>query len=212
MCGRFTITMHADEITTLLSDAFAITSDFLTDKPRYNIAPTMETIAILHDGTKYRAGMIPWGFRFMRKETPILAFNTRFETIQEKPFFKSLFETQRLVFLSNGYFEWATQDKTPYWMHYKDQAPMFLGGLWRQDKSFQSSIITFNAPESLAQIHPRVPFSMPLEKVATWLKGANAHPETLLEVPTEIDPLSTRVNKPAHNDASILKITPPTVL
>lgn len=212
MCGRFTLTMSASEIETLLHDAFAVSMDKLEEKPRYNIAPTMETIALIHDGVKYRAGLIPWGFQFNASGKPILAFNTRFETIQEKPFFKTLYDTQRLVFVSNGYFEWDTQDKTPYWMHYKAHAPMFLGGLWRKAASFQGSIITFAAPERLADIHPRVPFSMPLKNVAAWLKEPTDSPETLFQAPTEIEPISKRVNTVTNNDASILKQTPQTVL
>lgn len=205
MCGRFTITMSAGEIQTLLEENFNASVDFIETKPRYNIAPTMETLALLYDGKKYRVGMIPWGFRFERNQKPILAFNTRIETIEEKPFFKTLYDANRIAFLSNGYFEWDTTDKTPYWMHYQDQAPMFLGGIWRKDKTYQGSIITLNAPENLARIHPRVPFSMPLKSVGSWLKEGTQNPLSLFQAPSEIKPISKAVNKVSNNDASILE-------
>ncbi len=208
MCGRFTITMSAGEIQTLLEDEFNVALESLDETPRYNIAPTMQTIALLHDGKKYRAGSISWGFRFNHRPKPILAFNTRIETIQEKPFFKTLYNAQRIALLSNGYFEWDTQDKTPYWMHYPAQAPMFLGGIWRKASTFESSIITLKAPEPLAHIHPRVPFSMPLKNVAAWLAAPFGSPEMLFEAPTQIEPISKRVNTVSNNDASILKQTP----
>lgn len=205
MCGRFTITLSAGEIQTLLNDQFSVSLDALADKPRYNIAPTMETLALLYDGKDFRAGMIPWGLRFERNQKPILAFNTRIETIEEKPFFNTLYTHNRIAFLSNGYFEWDQTDKTPYWMHYPHQDPMFLGGIWRKDHTYQGSVITLKAPEKLAHIHPRVPFSMPLDHVHQWLKEGTDHPTNLFVSPTDITPLTNRVNKVTHNDASILE-------
>lgn len=212
MCGRFTITMQAREITDLLERAFDIEGFTPQDIPRYNIAPSMSVIALFHDGVKYRAGHIPWGFQFERANKSFLAFNTRIETIREKPFFKQLYDTQRMVFLSNGYFEWDVTNKTPYWLHYADHAPMFLGSIWHKKASFESSIITLEAPESLASIHPRVPFSMPLKHVTPWLLKTSDDPLSLGQIPTQIDRLSRAVNTVSNNDASILNSSHQTVL
>ena len=205
MCGRFTVAYSADEITQYLQDAFAIDGLELPDIPRFNVAPSMDVVAVLYDGTHFRGGPIKWGFTFNKGGKTIQAFNTRIESIQSKPFFNQLYRTQRLALLSTGYFEWDTHTKHPYWIHYEDQSPMFLGGIWRKDATFESSIITLEAPDDLAKIHPRVPFSMPLSRVKTWLREPTQSAAALYQKPSQITPITSAVNRPENNDASILK-------
>ena len=212
MCGRFTLTMRPEDLETLLQDEFAIEVKEPFKTPHYNVAPTMDVIGILYDGERFRAGSIHWGFQFSKLDQNILAFNTRIETIAQKPFFKNLVQSKRLAIVSNGYFEWDTTTKTPYYMHYENDAPMFLGGIWRRGDRFESSIITLPAPDALHAIHPRVPFSMRLSQVQAWLKTGPQDPAHLYQMPDTYKVISKAVNKVAHNDASILASPPPSML
>lgn len=199
MCGRFTITMTALEIETLLKNDFFLESVQVEDRPRYNIAPTQSVMGVLFHQGKYRFGELKWGLQFSNH----LAINTRIETIEEKEYFKDLKKSQRILLLSNGYFEWDPTTKTPYYIHYENQAPMYFGGLWRKNNhQFECSIITLPASDRLIQIHPRMPFSMTLDKAKRWLKD-NEEPSQLIRIPDQVIEISSRVNKVSENDKDI---------
>jgi putative SOS response-associated peptidase YedK len=69
------------------------------------------------------------------------------------------------------------------------------------------AIITTDANELVAEIHDRMPVILPHEGYTRWL-GEEADPRDLMRpFPAElmrIWPISTRVNKPENDDASIL--------
>lgn len=201
MCGRFTITMSAQEIHDLLKESFHIDSADIPSQNRYNIAPTQDVLSVLYDGRRYRAGTLSWGFHFKRNAKDILAFNTRYETIQSKPFFQDLYKNQRIIFISNGYFEWEKTTQTPWYIH--DDSVLFLGGLWRKETRYAGSIITLEAPDELAKIHPRVPLTMTLEQAKAWLKHEENDPLNVYQRPRKMVALSSRVNAVKHNDKEI---------
>jgi len=201
MCGRFTVTMTALEIETLLRDDFQLDSVKVDDRPRFNIAPTQKVMGLLFHQGNFRFGELKWGLQFSQH----LAINTRIESIQEKDYFKDLLNTQRILLISNGYFEWDPTTKTPYYIHYEHQEPMYFGGLWRKNqKDFECSIITLPATDSLRDIHPRMPFSMKKDQAKQWLID---HPpaEELLNIPDQVIKISSRVNKVTENDPDILR-------
>ena len=201
MCGRFTVTMTALEIETLLMNDFSLEAVHVDDRPRYNMAPTQSVMGILFHQGKYRFGDLKWGLQFSNH----LAINTRIETIEEKSYFKDLMKSQRIVLLSNGYFEWDPTTKTPYYIHYENQAPMYFGGLWRKNNhNFECSIITLPASDGLSPIHPRMPFSMRLENAQHWLKNEE-DPKELINIPDQVIEISSRVNKVSENDKDILR-------
>ena len=203
MCGRFTITMSAPEIETLLENDFDIKGTNVDEMPRFNIAPTQRVLGLLSHYGKYRFGSLKWGLKFSSH----LAINTRIETIQEKDYFKDLMTYQKILILSNGYFEWDKDNKTPYYIHYENQEPMFYGGLWRKNNDvFECSIITLEAPKHLKEIHPRMPFSMKAGNAKKWLVS-EGDPYRLVNPPNQFYVISNRVNKVSENDRDILKET-----
>lgn len=201
MCGRFTITMHASEIEALIEKEFKVNPVEVEDQPRYNIAPTQNVMGLLYHRNTFRFGSLKWGLKF----THHLAINTRIETIFEKPYFQDLMNTQKIVLLSNGYFEWDMHTKEPYFIHYENQEPMFLGGLWRKNnEDFECSIITLEAPNHLNELHPRVPFSMTSTQAKTWLQN-DLEPSQLIKYPDQATKISRLVNRVSENHADILK-------
>ena len=97
----------------------------------------------------------------------------------------------------------------------KDGSPFGLGGLWENWKDPASGdwirtfvIITTDANALVGQIHDRMPLILaPLDYVR-WLSDEPDPRDLLRPFPPEplrMWPISTRVNKPENDDASIVE-------
>ena len=97
----------------------------------------------------------------------------------------------------------------------KDGAPFGLGGLWENWKEPTSgewvrtfAIITTDANEMVAEIHDRMPLILSPADFARWLSDDPDPCDLMKPFPAEpmrIWPISTRVNKPENDDASIVE-------
>jgi putative SOS response-associated peptidase YedK len=96
----------------------------------------------------------------------------------------------------------------------KDRTPFAIGGLWENWQHPQSSewirtfvIITVPANELVAQIHDRMSLILPKSAYERWL-GPEPDPHDLLvpfpAEPMAMWPISTRVNRPENDDATLL--------
>jgi putative SOS response-associated peptidase YedK len=97
----------------------------------------------------------------------------------------------------------------------KDGAPFGIGGIWENWKEPRSgewlrtfAVITIDANELVATIHDRMPLILAPADYSRWL-GEGPDPRDLMrpfpDEPTRTWPISTRVNKPENDDASILE-------
>jgi putative SOS response-associated peptidase YedK len=69
------------------------------------------------------------------------------------------------------------------------------------------AIITVPSNELVAQIHDRMPLILPKASCDRWLGGESDPHDLLVPFPAEpmaMWPVSTRVNKPENDDASLL--------
>jgi putative SOS response-associated peptidase YedK len=71
------------------------------------------------------------------------------------------------------------------------------------------AVTTCAANESVANIHDRMPVILPPDAYERWLSSIEPDPRDLL-VPFPVEliamwPISTRVNKPANDDATVLE-------
>ena len=116
------------------------------------------------------------------------------------------------------FFEWravkGARAKQPFAVAMEDRAPFAIGGVWENWRDPQSgewvrtvAIITVPSNELVAQIHDRMPLILPKEAYDSWLgQGPDPH-DLLVPFPAELMamwPVSTRVNKPENDDASLL--------
>jgi putative SOS response-associated peptidase YedK len=70
------------------------------------------------------------------------------------------------------------------------------------------AIITVPSNELVAQIHDRMPLILPKAACERWLGGEPDPHDLLVPFPAELMamwPVSTRVNKPENDDASLLE-------
>lgn len=80
-------------------------------RPRYNIAPTQDVLAIICDGeTKQRrAEMCRWGLvPFWAKNVKVgyYLINAKAETITERPAYRAAFKKRRCIIPADAFYEW----------------------------------------------------------------------------------------------------------
>lgn len=213
MCGRFTLTQSAEEIT----EFFGL-SEVLELTPRYNIAPSQLIAAIIQDkGSQenklkwMRWGLIPsWA-----KDTRIgyKLINARSETLTEKPSFRNAFKHRRCLIIADGFYEWQKQEKhkQPYYIQLRDKQPFAFAGLWEtwqqeDEKAIIScTIITTEANALMQPIHDRMPVILSPDVYEQWLDPTFAQSNDLQEYLKPYDsemiatPVSNVVNNPVHD-------------
>ena len=132
MCGRFYLTASAAEIK----------KKFLVDHvpdlvPRYNIAPTQVSpmvVAVekLRAVRLARWGLVPSWSRDLSLGARMI--NALAEEIDDKPVFRSAFQTQRCLVPANGFYEWQTRGsrKQPHKIMLRNGALCAFAGLWEK--------------------------------------------------------------------------------
>ncbi len=170
MCGAFTFTQYSRIIKQLGLEAG---KDFLQE--RFNIRPTQNVPVVFNDAPKIihlaRWGITPsWG-----KDKGInLLFNTRRDSLIEKPYFKRLFHTNRCLIFADGFYEWAKvgSEKLPYRFVLKNKEPFAFAGIWDSNANVkQVSVITTEPNELVAKVHNRMPVMLTLDHALEWVEN-----------------------------------------
>ena len=100
MCGRFTSTATIDE----LMRRFGVT--ILENlRPRWNIAPSQNSMVLVRDGLHLQAKTAAWGLPPTGPNKSFL-INARMETVREKPTFRDAFSLSRCIVVASGWYEW----------------------------------------------------------------------------------------------------------
>jgi len=222
MCGRLTLT-QADPAALSAQFGANLTLES-APLPRYNLAPSQSLLIVRQadDDTRHfdRAswGLIPsWA-----KDASIAnrLTNARGESVHEKPSFRAAFAHRRCLVVADGFYEWrknADGSKTPFHIHLKGHAPFGLAGLWEtwQDCNTgeirQTTTLITTSPNALiASIHDRMPVIVATDDYAHWLNPRTPQAEVralLTPYPAETMQayaVSSRVNRPLHDDAALL--------
>jgi putative SOS response-associated peptidase YedK len=189
MCGRFAFYSPHEAVVRV----FGLPEDTPEIEPRYNIAPTTFIPAVRADvaGTR-RLALLYWGLvPVWAKEKSIGSrmINARAETLREKPAFRSAYRKRRALVPADGYYEWmklGAREKQPYFIQPASGTPFALAALWENwrdpatGEALQScTLITTQAPRSIAHIHDRMPLILPASAYAEWLDPGNEDAERL---------------------------------
>lgn len=215
MCGRFTLFIN----TKLLGEWFNIINiEDLIIKPRYNIAPSQDIVAVVASDDGNRAGMLRWGLvPVWAKDTSIgyKMINARAETVDEKPSYRRLLSRRRCLIPASGFYEWqkSANQKQPYHIQLQSEEPFAFAGLWdrweHEGKTIHScTIITTTANELMATIHDRMPVILSKDDQAAWLDRSNQDPTYLTSL---LQPYDTRQMKayPVSKEVGSTKNTDP---
>ena len=161
MCGRFGLDQPTNRIIATLEDAgITISNKILKNEklPKLNIPPSVTIITIINmddniiESTK-------WGIKFSDKSP--LIFNSRIETIREKPFWLRLFNKNRALVPMDRFYEWkrvSKKEKIPHEIYLKKREIFFVPALYFKIKDqVCTSLITTEPNTFMAKIHNRMP-------------------------------------------------------
>lgn len=213
LCGRFT--MLADEMK--VRKRFSLEYPIENFHTSYNIAPTQQVLAIIHDGKRRRAGYLRWGLipSWARDEKiGSKLINARSETAHEKPSFKRSMARRRCLIVADSFYEWMTtkNGKIPKRIQLKNKELFAFAGLWdkweRGDQTlFTCTILTKEADESFQNVHHRMPIILPKEKEEDWIfphfRTAKEAQQFIVNVATQevtTYTVSNYVNNAKNND------------
>jgi len=190
MCGRFTILVTMDELIRryLIEQPMA-----RYNTPRYNVAPTQDVWAVIHDGMKNRLGELRWGLVPSWASDDKIGskmINARAETLLERASFKTLVGRKRAIIPADGFYEWRKDGsrKQPMRITMNDGALFSMAGLydtWQapDGRKISTCTVITTAPNSLmADIHDRMPVILNPEDEAFWLDRGNGDVTALLSL------------------------------
>lgn len=173
MCGRYGLTI--DQEATAV--AFGVDSFLIDHHARYNIAPSQPVPALVDGRHGRRVVGLRWGLVPSWADDPRIGFktiNARSESVASRPSFRDAWaRPRRCVLLADGFYEWASAEnggaKRPHWITMADGRPFGFAGLWESwrprgrgsvgddDPLLTCTILTTEANDLLAPIHPRMP-------------------------------------------------------
>jgi putative SOS response-associated peptidase YedK len=221
MCGRF----------VAASDAEGLMRFFMVDErrgeevpPSWNVAPTDPVLAVaVHEDRRmlvtFRWGLVP--FWAKDRKSASRHINARAETVAEKPAFAESFRRRRCLIPADGFYEWQRHpdgSRTPYFIHRTDGAPMAFAGLWASWRDpdrdgarlLTCTIITTQAGDGIADLHPRTPVVLPQAAWDDWL-DRDTDPAVVRHVLVAPDPelitwrrVGVEVNNVRNNHAGLL--------
>jgi putative SOS response-associated peptidase YedK len=221
MCGRITQKSPPDQLGLQIVSLL----EPLNAAPRYNGSPGQEHWVIRqHPKTGERRldrlfwGLIPhWVKHVDGGRKPI---NAKAETIARLSSFRDAYMRRRCLVPVDNFFEWkaikGANAKQPYAIAMKSGEPFALAGIWENwqppgsDEWLRTfAIITTIANKLVSAIHNRMPVILPPDAYDRWLSTIESDPRDLLipypSEPMTMWPISTRVNRPQNDDASILE-------
>lgn len=195
------------------------------DTPARPTAPAATARRELHLA---RWGLVPpWA-----KDLSIGArmFNAREDSLATKRSFAPSLRARRCLVVADGYYEWlkeevpgqAKPDRTPFYIHRTDSAPLAFAGLysWWPDPErpkgdpqrwvLSTTIVTTRASGGLEKIHHREPVVLGDDATGAWLDPSITASDEALAVLTEPGPamswheVSSRVGSVRNNDASLI--------
>ena len=217
MCGRFTLT-NIEKITRFLGKLGVKLPAGL--QPRYNIAPSQAILTILNERTPTTT-FTQWGLIPPWAKDPKMGqklINARYETIHEKPSFKTPLKRKRCLIPADGFYEWkkirGLRQKCPIYIHLNDQEPFAFAGLWEEwhdgsgSELTTSTIITTSSNDLMRPFHHRMPVILQKEALARWIDQDFDKVEELRKLLTpypsaamSCHPVSALVNSPRNEKA-----------
>jgi len=212
MCGRFALSAKTKDIEKLAP----IKPSFLIDEQRYNITPGTNILAITKDDNNYIPDRFHWGLLPFGNDMKFSIINARCETINEKPSFRKLVNTSRVLIPATGFYEWAKAGKTkiPYYFSLNDESIFSFAGLYNIIRTESGNllktiaIITCEANEIMQTVHNRMPIIIDEKLSIEYLNPENNINEFLLPYPSEnmkLREVSAYVNNPRNDSIECTK-------
>lgn len=167
---------------------------------------------------EFRFGLIP---SWEREAKGARYLNARVETVLRAKPFSGPLKKRRCLVVVDGFYEWkdaGTKTKQPYYVHFANDAPFALAGLWDRWRDATGTvldscaIITGPSLGPLEHVHDRMPLFLPPNRYEEWLADGT-DPAPLLEslaatMPAwELRRVSNYVNSATHEGPECVEPT-----
>jgi putative SOS response-associated peptidase YedK len=222
MCGRYVTKDQA-----AIERAFSIVKPWWRFEASYNVAPSQQVPVVRENAGESEGAMLRWGLVpfFCKGVAPKYStINARIETVETAASYRGPWKRgQRCIQVAAGFYEWhlgVDGRKQPFLIHLIDREVFGFAGLW--DRSFAAdgtavescAHITMPGNALMHDIHNsgsnphRMPAILRAEDYETWLSGTPGEARAaLVQYPADLMSayvVSTRVNSPKNNDASLV--------
>ncbi len=200
MCGRINV---SDNEGVRLLLAMLGMEVWPSRDPRFNVAPTQTLDVVswhneapMHQSMRW--GLLPAWAKPGTFSAPLI--NARSETIHEKPSFRKLISTHRVLIPINGFYEWRRTGKVkePHFIKPANAGAMFIAGLYQpgqpkssNDESDRAQVccVTVASNEAMSKVHHRMPVILNPQDALTWIQPTDKNTLNRLMVPASNDVL-----------------------
>jgi putative SOS response-associated peptidase YedK len=168
MCGRFENNMQVEDLFEALQTKGA---PLKIELPRENIAPTQKILTVVEQDSTLKLIPMNWGIKF--SDDSHLIFNSRIETIREKPYWQRLFTENKCLVPMTAFYEWKKEAtrKVPYRIFLPDEKFFFVPAIYlEKDRQLYASLITTTPNEFIEKLHHRMPVILKLNEALDYLK------------------------------------------
>jgi len=222
VCGRFVQTSSPERLA-LRFGAVNTIADGLT--PRYNVAPSTPIPAVLTADDR-RLGLLRWGFVPPWADAPGSGpqpINARSEGAATSRLFGPALARRRCIVPVDAWFEWSHEGEArqPWLLRAEQDGPAAVAALWSIwcDRTSPAAtpamlstvaLLTTAATGAAAEIHHRMPLTVPDGLLDDWLDPHRNGAQDLLQLlaaralPVQITRVSRRVNDVRNDDADLL--------
>ena len=170
MCGKYYKDREfIPRLNTLFSeeDIYPNEGLVLEQDGEPDVSPTDRSVIIHLSGDNVTASDMEWGFRDPYHDS--LVINVRAESLFEKKMFSESVQKRRCLIPASGYYEWDSA-KARYRFSAADGELILLAGLYRQELGKERyTIITTEANDCMAPVHPRMPLMIDKSEIRKWL-------------------------------------------
>lgn len=220
MCGRYSLTHSAEEISTRFD--VEAPADF---GARYNVAPT-QTMPVIRgkDNGDRQCAQMRWGLiPFWAEDEKIgnRMINACAETAAQKPSFRAAFRRRRCLVPADGFYEWVSKEgkKWPLRILFGEGELGAFAGLWERWSSEDEqrvvesyTILTTAAAPELESVHDRMPVWAPRDDWEAWLFDDEAAQQVLGSMiegfpgqSLSYYPVSRELNRPTNDEPMLIE-------
>lgn len=216
MCGRYVRRSDKQRVAEWFH-AEGKLDDLPMPDSDYNVAPTTHQPIIRQSRetggrelTVARWGLVPFFTKDMKEVKGLSTINARAETIATAKTWREPFRKRRCLVPADAFYEWPKEGKAPkqpYAFRLANGNLFAFAGLWDAWRDEQGgwlrsfAIVTTEANELMARIHPRMPVILHARDYDRWLDREETErlPLDLLR-PFEAEEMEMRVANPKVNN------------
>jgi putative SOS response-associated peptidase YedK len=175
--GRYSVTKKRKDLEKEIAARLRIRLGHEEGTERFNVAPTQDVLAVVHNRSGRRVELLRWGLVphwANGSKTGLTMINARAETLARRPAYRRLAEraSHRCLVLADGFYEWIKaedprQPRRPLRFTLAGGGSFCFAGLWTTSKGLSScTIVTTEANGLVAPVHDRMPVM--LADVGAW--------------------------------------------